>query len=138
MASQPGLSLSLTFKLPLVVNAFRHTVHRNGLSPVCVRMCIWSADDDEKFLWHTLHKCLGEAVPGRRDAISEKPAMRARRAVYLLGVLLGAGAPASGSGAERFGGDDDDDGGDDSLSVAAAADDDFLEPDPELYCCCCI
>jgi len=35
-------------------------VHRKGLSPVWVLMWICSAEDEEKFLLHTLHKCLGE------------------------------------------------------------------------------
>lgn len=54
-----------TFKLPLVVKAFWHTVQRNGLSPVWVRMCICSAELDEKFLLHTWHKCLLACKPGK-------------------------------------------------------------------------
>lgn len=50
----------LTLRFPFVVNAFKHTVQRKGLSPVCVRMWICNAEEDEKFLLHTWHKCFGE------------------------------------------------------------------------------
>lgn len=53
----------LTLRFPLVVNAFKQTVQRNGLSPVCVRMWICRADEDEKFLLHTRQRCFGE--PGK-------------------------------------------------------------------------
>jgi hypothetical protein len=49
----------VTLRLPLVVNAFWQIVHLKGLSPVWVRMCICSADEDEKFLLQTWHKCFG-------------------------------------------------------------------------------
>jgi hypothetical protein len=42
----------------LVVKAFWQMVHWKGLSPVCVLMWIWSAEDEEKFLLQTWHKCL--------------------------------------------------------------------------------
>lgn len=54
----------LTLRLPFVVKAFWQTAHRKGLSPVCVRMWICSADDDEKFLRHTPHKCLEDVGGG--------------------------------------------------------------------------
>lgn len=40
-----------------MVKAFWQTLHRNGLSPVCVRIWICKAELDEKFLLHTWHKC---------------------------------------------------------------------------------
>jgi hypothetical protein len=45
-----------TLRLPLVVNAFWQIVHLKGLFPVWVRMCMCSADEDEKFLLQTWHK----------------------------------------------------------------------------------
>lgn len=49
-----------TLRLPLVVKALWQIVHLNGLSPVCVRICICKADEDEKFLLQTWHKCFGK------------------------------------------------------------------------------
>ena len=46
-----------TLRLPLVVKAFPQIVHLNGLSPVCVLMCICSADADENGFWHIRHMC---------------------------------------------------------------------------------
>ena len=46
-----------TFRFPFVVKAFPHTVHLNGLSPVCVLMWIWSADPELKFFLHTWQRC---------------------------------------------------------------------------------
>ena len=46
-----------TFKFPFVVNALPHTVHLNGLSPVCVLMWIWSAEPELKFFLQTWHRC---------------------------------------------------------------------------------
>lgn len=58
------MQLNNTLRFPLVVNAFWHTAHRNGLSPVCVRICICSADDDEKFLRHTPQRCFDDTGGG--------------------------------------------------------------------------
>lgn len=46
-----------TFKFPFVVNAFWQTLQTNGRSPVWVRMWIWTAELELKFLWQTRHKC---------------------------------------------------------------------------------
>lgn len=51
---------NLTLRFPLVVKAFWQTAHRKGLSPVCVRMWICKADDDEKFLRQTPQRCFDD------------------------------------------------------------------------------
>lgn len=54
----------LTLRFPLVVNAFWQTAHRKGLSPVCVRIWICRADDEEKFLRQTPQRCLEDTGGG--------------------------------------------------------------------------
>lgn len=50
--------LDCTLRFPLVVKAFWHTLHWKGLSPVWVRMWIWRAELELKFLRQTWQKCL--------------------------------------------------------------------------------
>ena len=45
-------------RFPLVVKALPHTVHRKGLSPVCVRLWICKAEPELKFFLQTGQMCL--------------------------------------------------------------------------------
>lgn len=47
-----------------MVKAFWQTAQRKGLSPVCVRIWICRAEDEEKFFRQTPHKCLDDAGGG--------------------------------------------------------------------------
>lgn len=51
------IAVTRTFKFPFVVKAFWQTLQTNGRSPVWVRMWIWTAELELKFLWQTRHKC---------------------------------------------------------------------------------
>lgn len=44
-------------KLPLCVNDFAHTLHANGFSPVCTRMCLVSFDLNDATYSHKWHWC---------------------------------------------------------------------------------
>lgn len=55
-----------------MVNALPHTWHLNGLSPVCVRMWICSADAELKGFMHTMHMCL---EPERRTKSPATPSV---------------------------------------------------------------